>query len=467
MSSPSPGTSTPRKRVTGKSSDPAEPPPATASESAKKKARFKKSEADASAAGPNESTVGSGSSSSSVQADKPDDAQTVQPEATDKGKFYCVEAHLHLGLSLRLGGVYAEADLRKRCAGEKGKLQKLERFMTDETMLKEVPPPLDLPGTSSKPSRVSTTPRPKVGGSSIPRQAASRIPSDSRKDGMERALARQRWNDRINFVLGQAIWVKLDSASPRRPGQILAIAPERQEPFLIRFLDVEKQEAVPKDFKVGSKVTWNGRWGTVLWDGRPQHEYARVKWEDDDSESPVLAADEIRCQDRNEEYERFVSEQVVEPIEMGQLLEHVFKAYPEVGESIAGSSSGSSGSSHPPRWPESRQQTGATDAILKDNLAWVFSSRRPPWPVKILSRVREDASNPQNSVWRVKALGAGQAGQAAEEIEVTLKELVPFAQGDARALAQVAEEAESTFVRLQAEKAALVASEAVAASDVD
>merc|ERR1712083_1251070 len=41
------------------------------------------------------------------------------------------------------------------------------------------------------------------------------------------------------------------------------------------------------DWKVGETVSVEGRLGVVFWDGRPKHEYAMLRWQDDDSESGV------------------------------------------------------------------------------------------------------------------------------------------------------------------------------------
>jgi len=45
------------------------------------------------------------------------------------------------------------------------------------------------------------------------------------------------------------------------------------------------------DWKAGELVEVDGRYGVVFWDGRPKHEYAMLKWADDNSEAGVNVND--------------------------------------------------------------------------------------------------------------------------------------------------------------------------------
>ena len=64
-------------------------------------------------------------------------APNVEVEPTER--FFQVENHLHLNLNLRLGAVYPEAELRRKCPQDK--LAKLEKCLSDTSMLKEVAAP--------------------------------------------------------------------------------------------------------------------------------------------------------------------------------------------------------------------------------------------------------------------------------------------------------------------------------------
>ncbi|CAE7836230.1 unnamed protein product [Symbiodinium sp. CCMP2592] len=68
-------------------------------------------------------------------------------------RFFRCENHLHLNLNLRIGSVYRESELRRRCAPDK--LPKLEEFFSDGSMLKEVAEPENLRGKERNRQAVS------------------------------------------------------------------------------------------------------------------------------------------------------------------------------------------------------------------------------------------------------------------------------------------------------------------------
>ena len=88
-------------------------------------------------------------------ATPPDETCSEAPKTESTERFFQVENHLHLSLSLRLGAIYPEAELRRRCPQDK--LPKLEKCLSDSSMLKEVAVPENLKG--KEPSRQAATPK--------------------------------------------------------------------------------------------------------------------------------------------------------------------------------------------------------------------------------------------------------------------------------------------------------------------
>lgn len=51
-------------------------------------------------------------------------------------------------------------------------------------------------------------------------------------------------------------------------------------------------------WQVGDEVMVHDRVGICIWDGRPEHQYARVRWDDDGSESEILPVSQITAENR-------------------------------------------------------------------------------------------------------------------------------------------------------------------------
>jgi len=270
-------------------------------------------------------------------------------------RWFSVAGHLHLGLGLRLGAVYSEEDLRGRCQGQQQKLSKLEQYFADSKILKEVPAP------PTKVAKAAKSRRGEIAAGEKREQAVVR--SASKHDSQ--AARKRHIGFRNCIVVGQIVWHC--DISPRRTARVVAIATEREKPYLIRYIDSDPQNPVEEDF--------------------------------------------------------FVSD--VKPL----LLDEVLKVLPS-----STSSSPSAGSAGP---AAVRPVPRVTEPSLlgEGSVAWVCGDNRPPWPVKLQSLISPEG---ELQVWRVKSLGSGDT----DEEEVPASQLLPFASGDARALADVAEEAE-------------------------
>jgi len=49
-----------------------------------------------------------------------------------------------------------------------------------------------------------------------------------------------------------------------------------------------------ESFGIESKVSAGGRPGAVIWDGRPEHKFVKLRWDDDGTESDILPLSEIK-----------------------------------------------------------------------------------------------------------------------------------------------------------------------------
>lgn len=122
-----------------------------------------------------------GSTVMASQSALADRLELASASATAEDRWYEVKDHLHLGLSLRIGGCYTLADLQKRCQGHANKLAALERFTNDSAKLAETvaPPPGQLP---------------------LKRSSSERSSSSARGTDSSRRRRHQR------LILGQVVW---------------------------------------------------------------------------------------------------------------------------------------------------------------------------------------------------------------------------------------------------------------------
>ena len=78
-------------------------------------------------------------------ASSADKETEVEQTSVEGDRWFRVEGHLHLGLGLTLGKIYAAADLKRKCKGDQEKLKKLLEMMSSEELLKEVAKPPESP----------------------------------------------------------------------------------------------------------------------------------------------------------------------------------------------------------------------------------------------------------------------------------------------------------------------------------
>lgn len=363
----------------------------------------------------------------------PDEDSEVEGEIQcARDRWFRVEGHLHLGLSLTLGKIYPESELNRRCKGDQRKLKRLLEMKSSEELLTEVAKPPERPKlTSGKRIKKELSP-----------SSARRANEDA--DQEKQRLRRRALSRRICF--GQLVWDC--SQKEPRAARVTAIAAERSEPFLIRHLDAPKGPS-NTSFKVGEEVLVDERRGVCIWDGRPEHDYAKVRWSDG-SESGILPICRIRTEQAHFYEETFVADHDLEPLSLSRLLSSRGKQEPDLVVEVA--PTGNDCTMQPPmevriRSSEMRRQ------LEVGQVAWCSQAGRPPWPVRLLS-FTEGLDGPAGRLWTVKYL------ECDMEEQVLATRLSAFRPGDALALAEVARLAEQEFrntSELRAAKAAAAA----------
>ncbi|CAJ1334173.1 unnamed protein product [Effrenium voratum] len=317
-----------------------------------------------------------------------DTAQMLRDEAcelaegeTSPGRYFRIEGHLHLGLNLRLGGTYAEEELQRRCKDDTAKLQRLSDIIAAaDGLIREVAPP-------------------------------KKATKEARAEACATAAGEEEALPGPAFLHGP-------TGVGLLPARVMAITPERDAPFLIRHLDAQSAT-----FKVGSEVAVGGRKAVCIWDGRPEHHFARVRWEDG-TESDIIPADEVHLPPECEEV--FVSDSDLEPLDLDHLLR---KPKPAPEEPAAPALKAPVGVLVRPSAARAELQVG--------QVAWCQQPQCPPWPAKLISFTDFEACA---RLWRVKLLGC-----KAEKL-VPGCQLSAFLAGDAAALAGVAQEAEKALL---------------------
>ncbi|CAE7938382.1 unnamed protein product [Symbiodinium sp. KB8] len=300
------------------------------------------------------------------------------PGATER--FFRCENHLHLNLNLRIGSVYRESELRRRCSRDK--LPKLEEFLSDSSMLKEVAEPETLRGNGR--SRQGTA----FKRAAPPEEDARRL--------RRRALSRK-------LCVGQLVWDC--SVQPARAARITAICATEERPFLVRHLDAAHGSSGScASFSVNDPVSVSGRPGVVTWDGRPMHQFAKVRFEDG-KESDVLPVCSLQANKSLVEEEVFVSDFDLESLELSHLLRPGYGSlFARLGWVIL----------------------SADWQLVEMNVCWSFGGNRLPWPVKLLQEC------PETRTWRVLFLGAEW-----REESLSVACLRPYVQGDFAVLAGI------------------------------
>ncbi|CAE7864948.1 UBP26 [Symbiodinium sp. KB8] len=345
-------------------------------------------------------------------ATPPDETCSEAPKTESTERFFQVENHLHLSLSLRLGAIYPEAELRRRCPQDK--LPKLEKCLSDSSMLKEVAVPENLKG--KEPSRQAATPK---------RSGPSE--EDARRL-KRRALSKK-------LCLGQLVWDC--STHPARPARIIAICAQEKRPFLVRHLDTAPGSP---NFAVNDVVSVNGRPGVVTWDGRPQHQFAKVRFEDG-KESDVLPVCSLQANKPPVEEEVFVSDFDLESLELSHLLR------PGIAGPTPSSAKPTPGTLAVPAGIalNTSEAKAALHGLRAGQVCWSFGGSRLPWPVKLLQEC------PETRTWKVRFLGAEW-----REESLSVACLRPYVEADSAVLAGVlktAEEEHAKCCEAAAEKA--------------
>ncbi|CAE7609237.1 unnamed protein product [Symbiodinium sp. CCMP2456] len=322
------------------------------------------------------------------------------PGATER--FFRCENHLHLNLNLRIGSVYRESELRRRCSRDK--LPRLEEFLSDSSMLKEVAEPETLRGKER--SRQ---------GAALKRAAP---PEEDARRLRRRALSRK-------LCVGQLVWDC--SVQPARAARITAICATEERPFLVRHLDATPgSSGSGASFSVNDPVSVNGRPGVVTWDGRPTHQFAKVRFEDG-KESDVLPVCSLQANRSLVEEEVFVSDFDLESLELSHLLR-------SGGPNGAGPNAPGFADKPAPVTIDapvgialrSSEAKAALQGLRAGQVCWSFGGNRLPWPVKLLQEC------PETRTWRVLFLGAEW-----REESLSVACLRPYVQGDFAVLAGI------------------------------
>jgi len=335
--------------------------------------------------------------------------------------------------------VYSKSDLERRCKGDKTKLDRLQGMMSGEgDLLREVAPP---------PSK------PQSGGGK--RKQDELTPPDRPLEEKEREKLKRRAISR-RICLGQLVWDC--SQRPPRAAKVTAIAAERQEPFLIRHLDAPKGPS-RSSFKVGDEVMVHDRVGICIWDGRPEHQYARVRWDDDGSESEILPVSQITAENRCLE-EVFVSDADLAPLDLSHLLHAASKKESEDAEVAEDAQVVDPLELCPVAIPPPRElmvrSSETREKLAVGQVAWCHQKCRLPWPAQLLSFTEGQDARPSSRIWTVKYL------ECETEETVSATRLSAFLPGDATALAEVAQVAEREFRTSSASLAAAAAKAAAA-----
>ncbi|CAL1125970.1 unnamed protein product [Cladocopium goreaui] len=307
----------------------------------------------------------------SADGERAEGAEGSEPSTR---RYFRVEGHLHLGLNLTLRKVYSESDLERRCKGDKTKLDRLQGMMSGEgDLLREVAPP----------------PKPQSSGGK--RKQDELTPPDRPLEEKEREKLKRRAMSR-RICLGQLVWDC--SQRPPRAAKVTAIAAERQEPFLIRHLDAPKGPS-RSSFKVGDEVMVHDRVGICIWDGRPEHQYARVRWDDDGSESEILPVSQITAENRCLE-EVFVSDADLAPLDLSHLLHAASKkAGTGLGEDkdIVDPLAELCGPvAIPPPRELMVRSSDTREKLAVGQVAWCHQKCRLPWPAQLLSFTEGEGS---------------------------------------------------------------------------
>ncbi|CAK9014256.1 unnamed protein product [Durusdinium trenchii] len=243
-------------------------------------------------------------------------------------------------------------------------------------------------------------------------------------------LKRRAMSRRI--CIGQLVW---DCAQqPPRAAKVTAIAPERPDPFLIRHLDAPKR---PSDFKVHDEVLVDGRHGVCIWDGRPDHHFGRVRWEDG-TESDVIHVERIRPAEDAYIEDTWAYDDQLEALDIKHLLQ------PSVTEARSSADVPGPRLDVPDVPVEVLiRRSSRSNKLAPQQVAWSLLPGRPPWPVKLISSIEGFDGGSSSRQWNVKLLGTDQ------EETVLASRLSPFLSGDALALGKIAQEAEAEHQQVQ------------------
>ena len=366
------------------------------------------------------------------------DEETEEPPTSVEGEIQCardrwfrVEGHLHLGLGLTLGKIYPASDLNRKCKGDQKKLKRLLEMMESEELLTEVAKPPERPKASGKRLKKELSP-----------SSARRANEDA--DQEKQRLRRRALSRRI--CLGQLVWDC--SQKEPRAARVTAIAAERSQPFLIRHLDAPKGPS-NTSFKVGEEVLVDDKRGVCIWDGRPEHDYAKVRWSDG-SESGILPICRIRTEEAHFYEETFVADHDLEPLSLSRLLSSRGKEIPDLV--VEAPRCENDYTMQPPM--EVRIRSSDLRRQLEvGEVAWCSQAGRPPWPVRLLS-FTEGLDGPAGRLWKVNYL------ECDMEEQVLASRLSAFRPGDALALAEVARLAEQEFRNTSESRAAKAAAAA-------
>jgi len=125
-----------------------------------------------------------------------------QHKATDK--WYKVHSAPHLGLGLKLGAIYAESDLVRRCKGIESKLATLKKALQKKELFEEIQEPKkDLPSPIGR----------------------------ARKDVSGPTVSAEKI---LRFISNQVVWYT--SMQPHPPAKIISVDLELDTPYLVELV---------------------------------------------------------------------------------------------------------------------------------------------------------------------------------------------------------------------------------------
>jgi len=317
----------------------------------------------------------------------PSGATAASARAPREERWLCVKRHLHLGLGLRLGGLYTEQDLRRRCNGNQAKLNTLEQFIADPRVLAEAN------AKGGKPSEQKSRPRSARAEQAEAARARQRDEEKAEQKAeqkgslsLQQPAALEQPRPMRSFILGQVVWSM--SSVPPRPAKVMAITSKLEVPYRVRFLDTKGEEAGPES-------------------------------------EAELPEDELQAV--NVDDLRGPREQAIDGSAEGPA---------NTSAASTGQQASSPSQSSPCRRPGPR--SCPAHSPTPGQVVWVLEPNQPPWLGEVLATAPGEAG--AAPLHRVRLLGVVEEEAV---VQVGTDRLLAFCGGDAAALASVTAEAEA------------------------